>query len=96
MKEEIPLDDPMYTNRHVAEIGGWSWYLVLVLFIIGWIVSLAFMWIDHEFSLWPLAFFVGAYATAHYIGVSLHKNGYRAAAERKAILDVQKKDRENA
>lgn len=96
MKQEIPLDDPFYSNKHVKAIGGWGWHFLCLLLLIGWLVTFVMMVSKDEFSFWPLAFFIGAVAAGNHTGKKLLANGYLHSAERKKALDAQAKDREDA
>jgi hypothetical protein len=95
--EEISLDDPMYTNKHIQKVGGWGWPIVSGLCFLSWIITFVLMVVENEFSLWPLAFFVAGVFVMHKFGRSLLNNGYLEPEKRKAALDAKAaKDREDA
>lgn len=96
MKDEIPLDDPMYASKHIDRIGGMGWHFLCFLLLISWLVTFVMMVNNNEFSFWPLIFFIGAWFVADRIGRKMMKNGYLNKAERKKVLDEKNKDRENA
>ena len=92
---KIPLNDPMYATKHVNEVGQ-GWYTLFFLTLFGWVWMLVLMFIDGEFTLWPLAFFIATVFSANKIGTLLRANGYLTPKQRRKLKDEEAKDREDA